>query len=230
MRIFLPHGMGRSPASMWPLAVRLKRAGHRPSLFGYFVAFETFDQIVNRYLRQVNQVLAEDREAGLDISEWGVIGHSLGNLITRKASPALPPGFARFVMLAPPNQPPASARRLRNNFLFKALTKDAGQTVSDPSFYDDLPVPDVPSLVIAGDAGPMLQWLPFNGPHDSVVQVEETRLDDIPVLQIPAMHTFMMNRRDVTDVILAFLEHGDGERVIVESDGEDGRVRTDRTA
>ena len=224
MRVFLPHGMGRSPASMWPLAVRLKRAGHRPSLFGYFVAFETFDQIVNRYLRQVNQVLAEDREMGEDISNWAVVGHSLGNLITRQASPSLPPGFSRFVMLAPPNQPPASARRLRDNFLFKALTRDAGQTVSDPSFFENLPVPDVPSLVIAGDAGPKVGWLPFDGPHDAVVQVAETRLDDIPVLQIPAMHTFMMNRRDVADVILEFLEHGDGERTVVEADGEDGRV------
>lgn len=230
MRVFLPHGMGRSPASMWPLALRLKRAGHRPSLFGYFVAFESFDQIVKRYLRQVNQVLAEDREAGEDISEWAVVGHSLGNVITRKASPQMPPGFSRFVMLAPPNQPPASARWMRNNFLFKALTRDAGQTISDPSFFDDLPVPDVPSLVIAGDAGPMLEWLPFSGPHDAVVQVAETRLEDIPVLQIPAMHTFMMNRRDVTDVILGFLEHGDGERVLEESDGEDGRESAPREA
>lgn len=224
MRVFLPHGMGRSPASMWPLAVRLRRAGHRPSLFGYFVVFETFDQIVSRYLRQVNQVLAEDRNAGQDISRWAVVGHSLGNIITRSASPRLPPGFSRFVMLAPPNQPPASARTLRDNFFFKSLTGDAGQTITDPSFYDDLPIPDVPSLVIAGDAGPRLDWLPFDGPHDAVVQVAETRLDDIPVLQIPAMHTFLMNRRDVTGAILDFLEHGDGERALAESDGEDGRV------
>lgn len=224
MRVFLPHGMGRSPASMWPLALRLRRAGHKPSLFGYFVALEKFDQIVNRFLRQVNQVLAEDREMGEDISQWAVIGHSLGNIITRKAYPQLPPGFCRFVMLAPPNQPAASARKLRDNFLFKALTRDAGQTISDPSFYDDLPKPDVPSLVIAGDAGPDFGWLPFDGPHDAVVQVAETRLDDVPVLQLPAMHTFLMNRRDVTDAIVDFLEHGDGEKVLSESDGEDGRA------
>jgi len=217
MRVFLPHGMGRSPISMWLLALRLRKAGHRPSLFGYFVAFETFDQITARYLRQVNQVLAEDREAGDDISEWAVVGHSLGNLITRQASPELPPGFARFVMLAPPNQLPASALKLRDNLLYKFFTRDAGQTVSDPAFYESLPVPDVPSLVIAGNAGPMLEWLPFEGPHDSVVQVEEARLGAIPLLQIPAVHTFLMNRRDVTDAIREFLDHGDGERVVREN-------------
>lgn len=216
MRVFLPHGMGRSPVSMWLLALRLKKAGHRPSLFGYFVSMETFDQITERYRRQVDMVLAEDREQGLDIDTWGVVGHSLGNIITRRASPRLPPGFSRFVMLAPPNQPPASARRLRDNFVFRALTKDAGQKISDPSFYDDLPIPDVPSLVIAGDAGPSLRWLPFDGPHDAVVQVEETRLDGVPVLQIPAMHTFLMNRRDVADLIIEFLEHGDGERTVAD--------------
>ena len=94
----------------------------------------------------------------------------------------------------------------------------------DPSFYDDLPVPDVPSLVVAGDAGPDFGWMPFDGPHDAVVQVAETRLGDVPVLKIPAMHTFLMNRRDVTDAIVDFLEHGDGEKVLEESDGEDGRV------
>ncbi|MDA8017734.1 MAG: alpha/beta fold hydrolase [Thermoanaerobaculia bacterium] len=217
MRIFLPHGMGRSPASMWPLALRLKRAGYRPSLFGYFVAFETFDQIVERFLRQVNLVLVEDLEAGKDVSRWGVVGHSLGNIITRKAYPSLPVGFSRFIMLAPPNQPPAAARSLRNNFFFKTFTRNAGQTIADPSFYDELPVPDVPSLVVAGDAGPRFGWLPFDGPHDAVVQVDETRLDDIPVLRVPAMHTFMMNRQDVTDAILDFLEHGNGERVLAGS-------------
>ena len=44
-RVFLIHGMGRTPASMWVLDRRLRGAGYHPSLFGYFVTVTDLEEI-----------------------------------------------------------------------------------------------------------------------------------------------------------------------------------------
>lgn len=204
MRVFLVHGMGRSPASMWLLAWRLRQAGHQPSLFGYAVSFQPFEEIVRQLRDHIRSRLERDGEAG---APYAVIGHSLGNLLTRLASAELPPGFSRFVQLAPPNHSPASARLLRDQRIFQALTGDTGDRLVDPEFFGAVPVPDVPTLILAGDAGPRQSFLPFRGePNDGVLSVEETRLPGIAHLVLPAIHTFIMNRRDTTRAILAFLD------------------------
>ena len=107
MRVILIHGMARSPLSMAPLAARLKAAGHQPSLFGYSVTFQNLDAIAERFAEKVHAVVDDGDSDG-----YAVIGHSLGNVITRMASPELPDGFRRFAMLAPPNHSPATARAL----------------------------------------------------------------------------------------------------------------------
>lgn len=210
MRVFLIHGMGRSRASMLLLSSRLKRAGHRPSTFGYFVRLDPLEVITDKWVQHIEGVLARDRsESGEEEVPYAVIGHSLGNILTRVASPRLPAGLCRFMMLAPPNQPPALARRLKENPLYRALTGDAGRLLADPAFYAALPVPDVPTLIVAGDAGSRGRFLPFRGgPGDGVVGVEETRLGEHPHLVVDAVHTFIMNHRDVTRTICHFLEEG----------------------
>src|SRR5688500_7428164 len=112
--------MGRSRASMLLLGGRLKRAGHDPSYFGYRVSRD----------RDLVEVIARDLSAHVRATmhgaagEYAIVGHSLGSILTRVASPALPPGFAKFVMLAPPNRPPAMARAVGRNPVFRALTGD----------------------------------------------------------------------------------------------------------
>lgn len=219
MRVFLLHGMGRTPASMWLLAWRLRQAGHQPSLFAYAVSLTPLDEIVAKLKTQVAATLAADLAAAPKPAavaggpadpppQYAVIGHSLGNLLTRLASPELPAGFCRFVQLAPPNQSPATARLLRDQALFQAITQDAGRKLVDEDFFATLPVPAVPTLILAGDAGPRQPFLPpFRGePNDGVLTVEETRLPGIAHLVLPAIHTFIMNRRDTTRAILAFLD------------------------
>ncbi len=141
MRVFLLHGMARTPASMLVLAARLRRAGYPVALFGYSVSVETLEAIVERFVERVQREIA----AG---EEFAVVGHSLGNVITRLASPRLPPGFCRFVMLAPPNGSAKSATVLRRNPLFRALTRDTGQRLGDPEFFATLPRPAVPLSLI----------------------------------------------------------------------------------
>ncbi len=200
MRVFLVHGMARTPVSMTLLGHRLQRAGFRIEYFGYSVTFERLDRIAKRFARKVRDLVADEG------APYGVVGHSLGNIITRMAAAELPPQFARFVMLAPPNQSPTLARRLRDNPIFRLVTGDAGQRLGDDAFYTDLPVPDVPTLVVAGTAGPRSSSLPLGDQaNDGVVRLDETQLEDVPIVEVPALHTFLMNRRDVADTVVDFL-------------------------
>lgn len=207
MRVFLIHGMGRTIVSMALLGHRLREAGYRTTSYGYVVARRPFDDIVDRFASRVETAVAADRAAGRE-DGFAIVGHSLGNLIARAASPRFPPGFRRFAMLAPPNRPPSVVRALGDRWLFRVLTRDTGRKLADPAFFDRLPVPAVESLILAGNKGPRLRR-PFDGAaNDAVLRVSETRLADIPVLEVPAIHTFLMNRRDVTAAVLDFLSGG----------------------
>lgn len=202
VKVFLIHGMGRTPASMWLLAIRLRIEGHRPSLFGYTVTLEPLHRIAERLASHIRDEL--DKEEANE--PWAVVGHSLGNIIARLASPRLPEGFSRFVMLAPPNQSPAMARELQDNPLFQVLASDAGQRLCDEEFYEALPRPAVPSLIIAGEKGVESPWHPLGTqPNDAVVSLDETFLEGVPQVAVAGLHTFLMNRRDVFGLIQAFL-------------------------
>jgi len=211
MRVFLIHGMGRTPVSMWILDRRLRGAGHQPSLFGYFVAVSDLDEIAERFAAHVRRVLAADAEKGLDASShdtsgYAIVSHSLGAVVTRLAGDRLPEGLRCCVMLAPPNRPPSIVQVLAGSSLFRLMTQDTGRRLADPEFFDRLPVPQVPVLVIAGTRGPRSSWLPFGGrPNDSILQVGETRLEGAPTLVVHGVHTFLMNRRDVFDAVRQFL-------------------------
>lgn len=203
MQVFLIHGMGRTPASMGWLAVRLRLAGYVPHLFGYSVTLETLDGIAARFKDHI-----DDEVSGGE--PYAVVGHSLGNIITRLALPDLPPGFERFVMLAPPNSSPAMARELQDHPLYQLVTRDAGQKLCDEEFYADLPVPQMPTLILAGTRGVDAGWHPLGGKaNDAVVALDETRLGDIAVVEIPGVHSFLMNRSDVFERTRDFLAAAD---------------------
>ncbi len=208
MRVFLIHGMARSPVSMALLAARLRKAGHKTHLFGYFVTRETLQDIAERLVRRVAKALASDGQDAR-CEPYAIVGHSLGNVIARLASPGLPPGLASMVMIAPPNRPAIAARWLVDNAVYRVLTRDAGQKLADPEFFERLPAPFVPTLVIAGTVGLKASWLPFEGrPNDGVVALEETHLEGATTLEVEGIHTFLMNRRDVFEAVHGFLETG----------------------
>ncbi|MGE0788881.1 MAG: esterase/lipase family protein [Sandaracinaceae bacterium] len=204
-RVFLIHGMGRSATSLAFLAMRLRAAGYRASTFGYTVRDTPIEVIGDRFRVHIEGVVRRDGDEG----GYAVVGHSLGNIITRLVSPTLPRGFRRFAMLAPPNRPPLLAAKLKEQPLFQVLTGDAGQRLADPSFYARLPIPDVPTVIFAGDAAKRLDFLPFDGAAaDGIVSVEETRLPNVRHRVFPAWHTFIMNHPDVVKALLEFLGEG----------------------
>ncbi len=187
------------------LGHRLRRAGHRTTHFGYQVVTADLETIRDRFVERVLRVLAEDAADGV-APRYAVVAHSLGGVITRLAAPALPPGFCRFAMLGVPNRSPATARALGRNPLYRLLAGDAGRKLADPAFFERLPVPDVPSLLIAGTRGPRAAWLPAGPePNDGIVRVSETGLDGVPRVLVRGIHTFLMSRRDVFEAVRDFL-------------------------
>lgn len=177
--------------------MRLERAGIRTSRFGYSVLQHDLDEIARRFTAHVRE-----RATG----PYAIVGHSLGNVIARLASPQLPPGLSRLVMLAPPNQPPRLAAYFERHPLYRVLTRDAGRRLVDAAFYDALPVPPVPTLVFAGTVGPRARWLPFGGaPSDGVVAVDETHLPGAEHREVAVIHTLIMNDVSVASAITKFL-------------------------
>lgn len=191
--------MGRTPLSFAILRRRLLRAGHRPSAFAYFVSRDSLQSIADQFVAHVQARVGPGEQ-------YAVVGHSLGGIVTRLASPKMPPGFCRFAMLAPPNRSPAAARMLRDNGLFQALTKDAGQKLGDDAFYATLPTPDVPTLVFAGTTGMSSPFHKTGDVGDLLLSTEETRLAGATHIEIRAIHSFIMNHLDVARLIVDFLK------------------------
>lgn len=199
MRALLVHGMGRTPLSMAILAARLRRAGLQPALFGYVPAVERVERITARLARRIAAAATDP--------DYVVIGHSLGGLLLRSAlarlDPALPQPRHLF-MLATPNRSPRLARRWHRNLAYRLYTGDAGQLLADAERLESIPPPAVPYTILAGTSGTRRPWGAFQDePNDWIVGLSEVRLrDDDTVITVPRGHTFLMNYREVAEVVL----------------------------
>lgn len=199
MRVILIHGMGRTPRSMSLLGLRMKHAGFPSHSFGYDVRRTPLHEIADQFAAFVTRHVEPEEP-------FGILTHSLGGVVTRLASPQLPQGLQRIVMLAPPNSPPRLASLVHRYATtpYRFLFRDAGQQLLDASFYAGLPIPAARMLVIAGDSGPRA---PFQGaPNDAVVAVEETRLSRAEHRVVHTIHTIIMNDREVTRMAIDFLQ------------------------
>lgn len=202
MRVLLIHGLSRTPLSLLGLARDLRRAGHRTELVAYSGTLESYGRIVAR-VRHRLETAAGDREP------YAVVGHSLGGVVVRAALDHWPvdrPLPRHLVMLGTPNRPPRLARRFHRWWPYRLVNGECGQLLAEPAFFDRLPVPGVPTTVIAGTKGWPRPVSLFNGtPNDGVVAVEETRLATAALIELPASHTFMMNNRQVRAAVRGLL-------------------------
>jgi pimeloyl-ACP methyl ester carboxylesterase len=201
MNILLLHGQGRTTNAMRLLGFRLGRFGHAVGYFRYYTRTEKFVDIVQRLVATVK---------GLPHNQpYALIGHSMGGLLARASLPALEDYLPRhLIMLASPNQPPRMAPIAKRNFLYRYLTTDCGQRVLSADFYQELPMPTVPTTVIAGSGGPRVSWLPYGDePNDGVMSVQDTYVGSgVEVIDVPSIHTFIMNSRQTLEHIQRVLE------------------------
>jgi hypothetical protein len=198
--VVLVHGLGRTPLSMALLGHRLTRAGYEVRRFGYLAAL---GDSIDTLARRLKRAILERVEA----PTFHLVTHSLGGIIARAGCrEPWPPTLGRVVMLAPPNQPPELASVMGGSRAFRTFAGAAGASLADPEFFRSLPVPDVPFGVIAGTVG---HRLGFDEPNDGIVTVAGTRLEGMcDFLEVPRIHTFIMNAPEVAEATVRFLRHG----------------------
>lgn len=181
------------------LGTRLGRSGLEATSFGYLPALQSFDSIATRLASRL-AALATD-------PDYIVVGHSLGGLLLRSAIGRLDPSLPRprhLFMLATPNQSPRLARRFHRNPLYRMYTGDAGQLLADADRVGAIPRPSLPTTIIAGVSGRIGRGSLFqDDANDWIVSLSEVKLtEDDDLVLLKAGHTFLMNYREVVDVIL----------------------------
>lgn len=198
MQAILIHGMGRTPASMLILAIRLRSAGIQPHFFGYSAAFERWQSCVNRLEKCIHQHTRDD--------DFIIIGHSLGAVLTRGVLPRLTHQPLACFFLAPPTKACLAAQKLAPSRLYKLLTGEMGQLLASPHFMNSLPAPDVPIKIYSGINGLRGRRSPFGEQlNDGVLAVEETLLPNVPYETIAAVHTFIMNKKAIAEDIVKLM-------------------------
>ena len=191
MEAILIHGMGRTPAAMSILAVRLRASGIRPHLFGYSVTFERWDECIQRYENFITK--------RAKTNDYIIVGHSLGTVLTRAVLPRLTHQPRACFFLAPPTQVCRAAHNFSHRHLIRLFIGDIGKVLTNKQFMDSLPLPGVPTKIYAGTAGPRGRYSPFGEElNDGLLAVKETILPGVPMQTVPALHTFIMNSNVVT--------------------------------
>lgn len=191
MNILLLHGQGRTTNAMRLLGARLNRLGHHVQYFRYYTRVEKFTEIVERLVGTIKNFSQNE--------PYALVGHSMGGLLARASLPALENHLpVHLFLIASPSQPPRLVPHLKHNRIYRYLTNDCGQLVANAEFYKILPRPTIPTTIIAGSGGPRLKWLPYGDEaNDGAISVSETRLGpDYEVIQVPSIHTFIMNSRE----------------------------------
>ena len=197
----LIHGMGRTPAAMSILAVRLRASNIRPHLFGYSVTFERWDECIQRLENFIGK--------RVKTNDYIIVGHSLGTVLTRATLPRLIHKPTACFFLAPPTQVCKAARNFAHRRLIQLFIGEIGQVLTNKQFMESLPLPNVPTKIYAGIAGPRGRYSPFREePNDGLLTVKETRLPSVPMQTVPALHTFIMNSKVVTQDIVRIARSG----------------------
>jgi pimeloyl-ACP methyl ester carboxylesterase len=207
--VILLHGLGEGRGSMRPLAAYLREHNDATVLtFGYASPRAGVDE----HARALGSVIA-----GLDGADRiSLVGHSLGNIVVRRWMAEAPAAdldrIERMVMLGAPNQGSDLARRVSQVWLLSKLSTGAARdlVLDWPRIARNLAVPPCPFGIIAGGTGDAEGYSPMlEGDDDSVVRVDETRLDGADdFLLLPVRHAFMMRDPAVQEATASFLKGG----------------------
>jgi triacylglycerol lipase len=209
--VVLLHGLGRTSASMRPVAERLTEEGYRVVNIDYPSRSHEIDSLASIV---IDRIRSEILEASTPLS---FVTHSMGGIVLRAiASRSDSPQITRAVMIAPPHHGTEIVDRTGDWMIFEAIVGPAGQQLgtTDDSVPQQLPVPQFEFGVIAGSGEPLLGFsgiLP--GDDDGIVSVESTRIDGMADhIVLPYGHTALLRSTDCHDQIVAFLKIGSFQR------------------
>jgi hypothetical protein len=209
--VVLLHGLMRSSDSMEDMAEAIQNNGIQPISFGYASTQASIDEHAKALRELIDNLPPHTRLT--------LIGHSLGNIVARRAigmwqTEGDPQNVLKrldhMVMLGPPNQGSSLATYLSGLGLFEKLTGTSGQElgVAWKEFQSKLATPPCPFMIVAGDVSQTALKNPLlDGQNDFIVTVEETQLDGAAeTLVVPVLHAYLMSDRTVIDKTLKFIK------------------------
>ncbi len=206
----LLHGLGRASGSMKGLANYLSAQGLGPTI--------SLDYASSRDSISQHAVALRDVVAGLPTDlRLDFVGHSMGNIVLRHAisdwqqagATQILDRIEHVVMLGPPNQGASIARQLSKTGVFGWVAGEGALELGSnwSKLESHLATPHCPFGIIAGRLSKTAFSNPLvEGEGDFVVSVEETKLAGaVDFLEVPIMHTFMMDDPTVQQAVANFL-------------------------
>lgn len=215
--VVLLHGLMRTGRSMKPFDDALQNAEFKNTVrFSYASSRRSIDNHA-----QALQELIEDWPGS---SRLSFVGHSMGNIVVRRMLGELgsadPQGILlrseSMVMLGPPNQGAAIARRLAPTGLYGLIAGKGGMQLGKEwqDFERKLATPRFPFMIFAGDVSDnKLQNPLIDSGNDYLVTVEEAKLKGAAQFEVvPVMHTLLMNDGNVHKKSLEFMKNANSPK------------------
>lgn len=210
--IVLLHGLMRTNHCMKPLET--KWSGDADTDIIRFAYASTRNSISD-----TAAALREMLEGLPPTTTFSFIGHSMGNIVVRHLVGDLQrdgdpqgmlPRVQSMVMLGPPNQGAAIARRLAPTGVYGWVTGKGGMELGPDweTFSTKLATPPFPFLIIAGDVSDNLVQNPLvDGSGDFVVSLDEAKLDGAVAIEtVPVLHSFLMSDPDTQKRTVDFID------------------------
>ncbi|QDT01725.1 Alpha/beta hydrolase family protein [Rubripirellula lacrimiformis] len=209
--VVLLHGLMRTRHSMKPLETAFNAAGITNVIrFSYASSRASIGDHAAG-LRDVVEGMPAD-------TQFSFVGHSMGNIVVRhliadlerSGDPAkVLPRCRCMVMLGPPNQGAAIARRLAPTGIYGWVTGKGGLELGPQwkDFESKLSTPSFPFMIIAGDVSkaPIANPL-VDGSSDFVVSLDEAKLQGAEQVQVvPVLHSFLMNDEQANQMTVDFV-------------------------
>ncbi len=210
--IILMHGLMRSASSMHGLEKYLSKKSPATII--------TFEYASTRGSIATHAAALRELIAGLppDV-QLKFVGHSMGNIVLRHAigdwqradDTQTLQQLESVVMLGPPNQGASIARQLSRTGVFSWVVGAGGMELGPKweEFESQLAVPPCPFGIVAGRLPESYFQNPLvEGASDFVVSVEEARLEgSSQMLEVPQLHSFLMDDPTVRQAVYNFLDH-----------------------
>ncbi len=208
------HGLFRSGSSMRPVAKALQAEWKECHIieFGYASSRASITDHAAAFREFIASLPSN--------TDFRCVGHSMGNIVLRHAIGDWEKGkdsktlgrLKAVVMLGPPNQGAAIARQLSKTGVFKFVSGQGGMELG-PEWEElskRLGKPQCPFGIIAGRLSDSLPNNPLIGEEgDFVVSVDETKLAGAAdFLEVPQLHTFLMESKEVQEAVVHFFRDG----------------------
>ena len=207
--VILLHGLVRTNRSMQKIETALKKSGYHVFNCNYPSRKKTIELLSESTIEQAIDHCIENHQA----ERINFVTHSMGGILIRfyLAQHDIE-NLGRVVMLAPPNAGSELVDRLSRFQLFTLINGPAGKQLGTDasSLPNSLGPVDYEVGVIAGNKSlNLLSYALIPGENDGKVSTQNARLKGMAdYLVLPYTHTFMMNRPQVIEQTIHFLQQG----------------------